>query len=269
MSTRANILEEILCHKREEVGRKKAVTPMQCLDERIAARLAPASLVQVLSRPGVALIAEIKRRSPTKPDFRKDFLPQSLAASYIGNGAAAISVIADERYFGGGPHIVEQVAAEAGGRVPVIYKDFIIDPYQVAEARAAGADAVLTIVRTVEPVALAEILSAASGYGMNCIVEIFSQDDAERAVVAGAAIIGINNRDLATFHINLERSARLREALPPGVLAVSESGLTSGEDVRRAGELGFDAVLVGEAIVGATDIGARVREFVTAGKSVS
>jgi indole-3-glycerol phosphate synthase len=183
----------------------------------------------------------------------------------VANGAAAISVIADERYFGGGAHIVEDVVMQVAGAVPVLYKDFVLDPWQVAEARAVGADAVMTTARALDIIQLHEILATAAELGMDCVVEIFTERDIALAMIAGARIISINTCDPPTLEIDLDRSTRLRATLPPGTLAISESGLNRGDDTRHARAAGFDAVLVGEAIVTAADIGAKVRELASAG----
>lgn len=261
-------LDEVIAHKHEEVRRKRAEQPLGALQTAIRSRPAAQSLAAVLARPGVALIAEIKRRSPAKQRYGADLSPGQLAPVYVSNGAAAISVLADERFFGGGAKTIEEVVAAVAGAVPVIYKDFIVDPYQVAEARALGGDAVLIVVRATDPVVLRESVSHAYALGMDCVVEVFTAEDAERALAAGARIIGINNRDLATFEIDIERSTRMRKALPPDILSISESGLNSPDDVRRAGLLGFHAVLIGEAILAASDVAAKVRELSSAGAAI-
>lgn len=261
---RSTILDRIVVHKREEIARKRAQTPLAALHGRASGRQPPSSLYAALARPGLSVIAEIKRRSPSHAAYATEFSPAELAATYLANGAAAISVLADEAYFGSGADVIAEVVNVVQSARPVIYKDFVIDPYQVVEARALGADAVLIIVRATDVGALSESVACATALGMDCVIEIFVPQDIECALQAGARIIGINNRDLATFAIDMERSARLRTALPPDVLAISESGLACAADVRRAWQFGFDAVLVGEAILGARDVAGKVRELTAA-----
>ena len=266
--SKLTILDELLAHKHEEVCRKRAHRPVGTLEAEGRLRRPPLSLAGVLARPGVSLIAEVKRFSLAKQAYAAEFDAGRLARLYADHGAAAVSVIADERFFGGGADIVGEVAAAVGGAIPVIYKDFVVDPYQVAEAYAVGADAVLIIARAADAVALGESVARTHALGMDCVVEIFTPQDADLALAAGARIIGINNRDLVTSRIDIERSARIRAGLPPDVLSISESGLRSGDDVRRAGLLGFDAVLIGEAILTADDVPGAVRELSRAGDGV-
>jgi indole-3-glycerol phosphate synthase len=262
------ILDNVVSHKREEVRRKRQARPVGALEAESRMRRSPLSLAAVLAKPGVSLIAEIKRQSISQQAYAMNFDATRLAQTYSTYGAAAISVLADEQFFGGGPKVVEEVSSAVAGAVPVIYKDFIVDPYQVAEARALGADSVLIIVRAVDAVALRESVSLAHALGMDCVVEVFTPEDAREALGAGARIIGINNRDLSTLRIDIERSASMRAMLPSNVLSVSESGLASADDVRRAGMLGFNAVLIGEAILAAEDVAAKVRELSRAGELV-
>jgi indole-3-glycerol phosphate synthase len=263
-----SILDQVVSHKYDEVGRNRAAISISALEACGRGRPPALRLSAVLARPGVSLIAEVKRRSPSNDAYATDFVAGRLARIYAANGAAAISALADQRFFGGGAEVVHEVVAAAGGSVPVLYKDFVVDPYQVAEARALGADAVLIIVRATDVGALRESISYAAALGMDCVVETFTPEDIHKALVAGARIIGINNRDLATFTVNIERSAWMRAALPPDVLSISESGLSSSDDVRRAGLLGFDAVLIGEAILRASDVAGKVRELSGAGRTV-
>jgi indole-3-glycerol phosphate synthase len=262
---RPTILDDLISHKREEVREKRARRPIGALERVARTQPPPLNLAAALAGPGVSLIAEVKRQSLSKRAYCVDIGSDRLAGLYAANGAAAISVLADERYFGGGPDVVEMVVSGAAGALPVIYKDFILDPYQVAEARALGADAVLIIARTADGSSLHESVAYARALGMDCVVEIFTPEGADYAVAAGARIIGINNRDLSTMFIDLERSAWIRSSLPPDILTVSESGLNDPRDVCRAGALGFDAVLIGEAILTAADIASKVRELSSSG----
>jgi indole-3-glycerol phosphate synthase len=262
------ILDSLVQQKREDVRRKREDRPIGKLEAALQTRESPLNLAAVFAGPGVSLIAEIKRQSLAKREYAADFIPSRLAQIYAAHGAAAISVLADERYFGGGPEVVREVCVTVARTVPVIYKDFIIDPYQVAEARELGADAVLIVVRGPDQLALRDSVSYARALNMDVIVEVFTSEDAEQALAAGARIIGINNRDLSTFAIDVERSGRMRAMLPSDVLTVSESGLSSGADVQRAGRLGFNAVLIGEAILSAADVAAKVHELSDAGKII-
>jgi indole-3-glycerol phosphate synthase len=264
--SRSSVLDRIIAHKSEEIERKRTERPIRVLQSMAQARPPPCGLEPVLRQPGIALIAEVKRQSPSKKIYAGEFDAENVARTYAAHGAAAISVLADEEFFGGGAAIVETVVRTVRGSVPVIYKDFIVDRYQVLEARALGADAVLIVARNADPVRLADNVSLARSLGMDCIVEVFERLDAEHAIAAGARIIGINNRDLSTFEIDIERSGRLRATLPAGILTVSESGLSTEDDIRRAAQLGFDAVLIGEAILAAADVGAKVKQLSRAGR---
>ncbi|GIQ68035.1 indole-3-glycerol phosphate synthase TrpC [Xylanibacillus composti] len=255
------MLDEILSHKVQEVKEKQSLVPLKEIKEKIASARMPRDFYGALKKPGISLIAEVKRKSPSKGELRTDFDALSLARMYAKYGARAISVLADVKYFGGGAHVVERIANDSQVQVPVMYKEFIIDPYQIYEARAVGADAVLMIVRAIEPDRLPEMIETAHDLGMQALVECFTAEEAERAVTAGARIVGINNRDLQSFEVDLARSEDIRRVLPEGVVTVSESGLTCGADARKAEALGFDAMLVGEAILKAQDVPARVREF--------
>src|SRR5258708_30284549 len=244
--------EDINSHKREGVRRRTRKCLVGALER---SRLAPASylsLRKALAAPGVSLIAEVKCQSRSKQAYRVEtgLDAGGLARIYADNGAAAVAVLADELFFGGSRKVVEEVSAAAAGLVPVIYKEFIVDPYQVAEAFALGADAVLIVAwPPVDVVALRESAAYAHEFGMECGVETLTADSAAQALASGVRIIGINHRDLTTSAIHFERSARIRATLPASILTISETGLRSAEDVRRAGMLGFDAVLTGEALL--------------------
>lgn len=207
----------------------------------------------------IALIAEIKKASPSKGVLIEDFDPETLAEIYAENGAAAISVLTDERFFQGSLEHLEIVRETVD--LPLLRKDFIIDPLQVYQARAAGADAVLLIVMALTDAQLVNLHGLITGLGMAALVEVHNEAELERAVNAGATLIGVNNRDLRTFHEDLETTARIAGRLPSGVTLVAESAIRTPDDVRRMGELGAHAVLVGEGLVKAGDIGAQVRQF--------
>ncbi|HEX9884889.1 MAG TPA: indole-3-glycerol phosphate synthase TrpC [Longimicrobiales bacterium] len=199
----------------------------------------------------VALIAEVKRRSPGAGDIRPDLDPAGLAADYAGSGAAALSVLTDARYFGGSLDDLRRVRAAVD--IPLLRKDFTLVPDQVAEARAAGADAVLLIVRILEGDRLRELAQVAAELGLAALVEVHDATDLERAVAAGAELIGINNRDLTRFVTDLGTTRSLLAGVPEDVVVVSESGIRDTGDVDTVGGWGVDAVLVGEALLRAPD----------------
>lgn len=261
-------LNNLISLKREEVKRKRGQRPMGELEAAARGRRPALSLVKALSAPGVSLIAEVKKQSLAQQAYRADFEPSRLARTYCDHGAVAISVLVDEIYFGGSSKVVEEVAGSAGGILPIIYKEFIIDPYQVAEAYALGADAVLIIARPpTDPAVLRESIDYAHSLGMDSMCEIFTEEGAAHAVAAGARAIGVNNREYPKTSINIERGGQIRATLPPDILSVSETGLKTAADMRRAGELGYDAVLIGEAILTSPDVAAKVRELSEAGRN--
>lgn len=236
------ILDEILAAKREEVAR------LQLYRSAIRAQAAeappPRGFEASLRRPGeVSVVAEFKRRSPSAGDINPYAQAAGVASVYASGGAAAISVLTDERYFGGSLDDLRSAKDAVG--VPVLRKDFTLDPVQLYEARAAGADAVLLIVRALGDARLRELLEIADGLGLAALVEAHDEEELVRALEAGARIVGVNARDLATFEVDLERSLRLIEELPADVVAVAESGIRSAEDAAAAGAAGADAVLVG------------------------
>ncbi|HPD13645.1 MAG TPA: indole-3-glycerol phosphate synthase TrpC [Planctomycetota bacterium] len=254
------VLEEIVAHKRLEVARAKRERPLEALAAR--AREGPpvrefaAALRQAHARYGVALIAEVKRRSPSAGLIRPSFHPSRIARTYEAHGAAAISVLTDERFFGGSLADLRRVRRAVG--VPVLRKDFLLEPYQLYEARAAGADAVLLIAEILPAKALAAMIGEAEGLGLACLVECHCASSLRKALDAGARLVGINNRDLHTFRTDLETTRRLARAVPRGALVVSESAIRTREDVERVAAWGAHAVLVGEALMGQRRIGRAV-----------
>ncbi len=240
------ILAEIVASKRREVA---GLRPRRdALERAAAAAPAPRSLEAALRRPGeVALIAECKRRSPGAGDIRPGLDPAALTRGYEENGAAALSVLTDGPYFGGGNEDLGAVRSATG--IPILRKDFTVDPVQVVEARAAGADAVLLIVRILPDALLRELLALAGELGMDALVETHDAAELERALAAGATVVGINNRDLATFTTDLETTLGLVPGVGDDVVLVSESGIRTPDDVARLGEAGVDAILVGETLL--------------------
>ena len=257
-----DILLEIVEHMREEVAAVKAATPLAALRAQVSKRATPRSFRKALERPGLALIAEIKKASPSGGLLRADFDPPSIAREYEKAHASALSVLTNERYFKG--TLEHLSAAREACALPVLRKDFIIDEYQIVEAERYGADAVLLIVACLEPTQLRDFREAAEGEGLDALVEVHDEAELEKALKSGANIIGINNRNLKTFETHLETTFRLAEKLPRsgrnGILLVSESGISKPEDTRRLKEAGIDAVLIGETFMRAPDIGDKVRE---------
>ena len=256
-----SILDEIVRHKREEIAARKTAMPRSALVTRAAMLPAPRDFERALAPAArrARLIAEVKRASPSRGVLNANLDPVTLAASYARHGADAISVLTDAKYFGGS--LDDLAAVRAAVDVPLLRKDFTLDDYQLWEARAAGADAVLLIVAILEPSQLSELAAAAKGLGLGALVECHTAAEVDVALAIGARLIGINNRDLATFETRLETTLALLPQIPPGPIVVSESGFFSGDDVRRVIDAGAHAVLVGEGLVKAPDVGAKIGEL--------
>ncbi|MDR7497325.1 MAG: indole-3-glycerol phosphate synthase TrpC, partial [Armatimonadota bacterium] len=215
-----------------------------------------------LAGPPLRIIAEIKRASPAAGAIRLEADPAAVARAYEAAGADAISVLTDHRFFAGSPDDLRAARAAVG--VPVLRKDFIVDAYQVYEARALGADAVLLVAGTVPTAVLAELVGCAASLGMAALVEAHTEDELDQALAAGARVVGINNRNLHTLAVDPETTARLRPRVPEGVVVVSESGIETPADVARARRAGVHAVLVGTALMASADPAARLRELARA-----
>ena len=257
----ATILDDIVAAKRGELEVQRAEVPLEALDRPIAEQPRPLNLSGALLGDQVRLIGEVKKASPSRGLLCPDFDPVRLATTYAENGAAAISVLTDPRFQGTLEHMEAVKQAVAAHGTPVLRKDFIFDPYQVHEARAHGADALLLIVAVLDLDQLTELLALSRQFWMQCLVEVHTQSELETALAAGSEIIGINNRDLRTFTTNLSVTRELAPSIPRGKVVVSESGIDSREDILGLRELGVHAVLVGEALVTAVDVGAKVREL--------
>jgi indole-3-glycerol phosphate synthase len=217
-------------------------------------------MTEALRRDATSIIAEVKRASPSKGPIAPDIVAVEVAAEYIAGGTAAISVLTDERFFHGSLDDLRLVAAVAE-QTPVLRKDFVLDAYQIAEARAAGAAAVLLIVAALTDESLRELHQAACEYGLDALVEVHDEAELERALAAEATLIGVNNRDLRTFEVDLVTTERLATLVPPEVTLVGESGIRTRADVERLGRAGVHAVLVGETLMRAPDRAAAVREL--------
>ncbi len=253
-------LDEIVAYKKEEVAQAKKNRPLSAVEKGLKGRPPVRDFRAAISRPGaVSLIAEVKRASPSAGTIRPGADAVSVGKAYDGAGAQAISVLTDSKFFSGG--LEDLVAVRAAVSVPVLRKDFLLEEYQVIEAAASGADAVLLIAAILEGPVLKRLIGLAEGLHLHALVEVHTEKEAEQAVHAGAGIIGINNRDLATFLVDLKTTERLIRRIPPDRTAVSESGIHSRADVELLGRLGAAAVLVGEELMRSEDIAARVKEL--------
>lgn len=255
------ILDQIVRDKREELARRQHATPHAQLVEQCRS-LAPTRDFEAALAPApgrVRVIAEVKKASPSRGVLAADFDASALAASYAAHGAAAISVLTDEKYFQGRLELLGEIRTRVA--TPLLRKDFVIDEYQVWESRAAGADAILLIVSILDDRRLGELHAAAKGLGLAALVEVHTAEELDRALAIGARVIGINNRDLRTFETHLETTLALAPSIPPGPIVVSESGFFTAADVRRVVAAGAHAILVGEALVKAGDVGAKLREL--------
>jgi indole-3-glycerol phosphate synthase len=257
-----DILKKIVEVKSREVDRLKAEVPLKQLEERLQDQPEPLDFARVLSGSRVKVIAEVKRASPSRGVLRENLDVEWLADLYVRNGAAAISVLTNRDHFQGSLDDLEAVGAIAHRNdIPVLRKEFVYDPYQVVEARANGADAILLIATMLRPDQLARLKLQAEELGMQCLVEVHDEDELAVAIEAEARIIGINNRDLRTFHTTLDTTFELADKVPPDCVLVSESGLRTPEDIDRVREVGASAVLIGDALVTAPEPGVKLREL--------
>ena len=259
----ADILRKIVEVKRREVERLKVKVPIAELEKRIEAQAPPLNLAGALFGDSVRIIAEVKKASPSKGLLRKDFSPATLAKIYADNGAAAISVLTNADHFQGSIEHLAAVHSVANPRkIPVLRKEFIFDPYQVYEARAFGADAILLIVAMLTIDELKSLMALSQKFWMQCLVEVHDEEELKVALNAGAEIVGINNRDLRTFTTDLEVTERLASKIPFGKVVVSESGINNPEHIRRIKSAGAHAALIGEALVTSPDVAAKLGELV-------
>lgn len=254
----SGFLDKILTTTRQDLEERKKSLPLDELKDAVTPREAGA-FQRAIAAPGISAIAEIKRASPSRGDIRPGLKVPDIVKAYEEGGARAISVLTEERYFKGSLADLRQ--ARSISRLPILRKDFIIDPYQVWEAAEAGAGAVLLIVAALTPSSLEALIVEASGAGLDTLVEVHTRAELETAVTANVPLIGINNRDLTTFEISLQTSLDMIESVPDGVLVVSESGIRSREDVVRLEQAGVDAILVGETLMRSADPGGKLREL--------
>lgn len=254
-------LDRIVADKQEELAAAKARTLRAELEAQIEAAPTVRSFIDALRGPTLSLIAEVKKASPSKGLLRADFDAVDIASRYADGGASAISVLTDAKHFQGSLAHLAAVRQALLDGPPLLRKDFIFDEYQVLEARAHGADAVLLIVAMLEQPLLESLMASIRAYGMTALVEVHDAAEMERAAAAGAELIGINNRDLRTFDVDLATTERLQPLAPGDAVVIAESGVFTRDDMRRMEALGLNAVLIGEALVKDPDPGAKVREL--------
>ena len=259
------ILDEIVESKRESLKRRKREMPLRELKQRCAAmRRKPRDLALALRGDNIKLIAEVKKASPSKGVINADIDPLKLATIYAANGAAAISVLTEEKYFNGSIGYLEAIRNSFDAekiRVPLLRKDFIFEPYQIYESRAYGADALLLIAAILDDDNLIKLINLSYTLGMKCLVEAHDEREIGRAIDCGAVIIGINNRNLKTFEVDLKTTGRLRPLIPDDRIVVSESGVKGRSDVEQLRAWRVDAMLVGETLSAAKDVAQKMKEL--------
>ncbi|GGM38604.1 indole-3-glycerol phosphate synthase [Micromonospora sonchi] len=257
------VLDEILTGVRADVARRQEQVPLERIRELAAAAPPPLDAYAALRRPGVAVIAEVKRASPSKGKLAEIADPAELAGGYAAGGARAISVLTEGRWFGGS--LDDLAAVRAAVKIPVLRKDFVVSSYQVHEARAYGADLVLLIVAALEQNALVGLLERIESLGMTALVEVHDEEEADRALEAGAQVIGVNARDLRTLEVDRSAFERIAPGLPSSIVKIAESGVRGPHDLIRYASAGADAVLVGEGLVTQKSPREAVAELVNAG----
>ena len=256
------LLDDIVAAKKRVVAIAQKHAPLPQLQKIAQAQTPALDFASSLRGGDIRLIAEVKRASPSAGLIWKDFNPVEIALTYADNGAAAISVLTETRYFLGTLDYLRDIRQALGDRrVPLLRKDFIFDPYQVHEARAYGADALLLIVAILTPEELKNLLTLSRQLGMECLVEVHDEDELKVALGCDVRIIGINNRDLRTFKTDLTTTKRLRPLIPKDRLVVSESGIKNHDDIARMRQWGVDAVLIGESLTASSDIATKMREL--------
>lgn len=259
------ILDRIVADNRELLTERRRLMPLESVRETARAARVPTPFAPALAGSRLALIAEVKKASPTRGVFDADMDPVARARTYAEGGAAAISVLTEPQHFRGDIGFLSAIRsgleAERITCPPLLRKDFLFDPYQVYEARAAGADAVLLIVAMLDQGLLTELQALAAELGLGTLVEVHDEGELERALAAGAGVIGINNRDLRTFHTDIATTLRLRPGIPEGKVIVSESGISTVAHARALRSIGVHAILVGESLMLAGDVPAKMREL--------
>jgi len=255
-------VQEIVHRNQEELKARKKRLPLAEVRRLAKAQPPPLDLAAALKGDGVRLIAEVKKASPSRGVIREDFNPVAIAGTYATGGAAAISVLTEAHYFQGSLEYLRDIRDALGeNRPPLLRKDFIFDPYQVYESLAYGADSLLLIAAILTPEMLVALCALSCELGLSCLVEVHNESDLETALESSTGIIGINNRDLNTFTVDLSTTERLKPLVPADRIVISESGISSRDDIDNLKRLGVDAVLIGEAFMAAPDIAARMREL--------
>jgi indole-3-glycerol phosphate synthase len=253
-------LDNIVAEKLAELEQRQKITPLSELEAAVKEKPLPLDIAAALKGKSLHLIAEVKRASPSAGVLRPDLNPVRLAETYARCGAAAISVLTESHYFGGSGEDLIAVRHKLP-KIPLLRKDFILKPYQIYESRAWGADALLLIVATLDNSQLEELLSLSHELGMQCLVEVHNEDELKRALACEVKIIGINNRNLDTLAVDINVTQKLRPIIPSDRIVVSESGIKGRDEIQRLRELGVNAVLVGEALVTASDVEAKIKEL--------
>lgn len=255
------ILDTIIAHKQKELQTEQEQVPLAVLESKLESVSPTKDFRRAISQPdNINLIAEVKKKSPSKGIIRKDFDPIQIAKTYTENGAAAISVLTDVQFFDGSLEYLSSIREVVD--VPLLRKDFTIDPYHIYQARIAGADAILLIVAVLTPEQLHDFIDIATSLSLASLVEVHTEAELEVALDVGAEIIGINNRDLRTFRTDLATTFRLRESIPAGKVVVSESGIYTRADVESLRNTGVNAILVGESLMRSPDIGKQMCELI-------
>ena len=259
------ILDEIVQSKRESLERQKREVSLRALKQRCAGmRRKPVDFASALRRDDIALIAEVKKASPSKGVINADIDPVKLATTYATGGAAAISILTEEEHFKGSIEYLRDIREAFDAkriRVPLLRKDFIFDPYQIYESRAYGADALLLIVAILDDDKLVQLIDISYTLGMKCLVEVHDENELRRAVASGCRVIGINNRDLQTFKVSLSTTGLLRPLVPDDCIVVSESGVRHRTDVEKLRGWKVNAMLVGETLSAADDVVEKIKEL--------
>jgi indole-3-glycerol phosphate synthase len=258
-----SVLERIVDSTREDVARRRQAVPLSELEQQAAGTREDRPFSEALARPGISLIAEHKRRSPSAGEIRQGMTVTEIVEAYERGGAAALSILTEQRHFGGSLDDLRE--ARAASVLPILRKDFVVDPYQVYESAVAGADAILLIVAALDDDDLGLLYAEAAGLDLDVLVEVHDEDELERALeVVDADVIGINNRDLVDFSVDVERTYELLSDVPAGKTVVSESGFHTREQLDDLERVGVDAVLIGESLMRAPDVEAACRDLTLA-----
>ena len=254
-----DILDTIVSYKKKEIEKLKSRVSVSLNNQYPEYNNRKNNFTVSMKKPGISIIAEIKRKSPSAGNFKKNFDPVKIAIEYEKNGADGISVLTDKKFFGGEAKHLSSLKDNI--KLPVLRKDFIIDPYQLHESKILGADCILLIARILEEKRLKEFISITRNLGMSSLVEVHSQSEIEKSLRCGAEIIGINNRDLSTFKVDIEKSLGLAELIPDHIIKISESGIHTVGQVKELYESGFDGVLIGEIFMRSEKPGKLIQQW--------